>query len=73
MKKFIRFNQPLQAENASKTMSSYLTLIAFMMFTVSPVLVPLIITMVHTIGDWRRMPALSRPAINPEHRTADLV
>jgi hypothetical protein len=54
-------------------MSSYLTLIAFMMFTVSPVLVPLIITMVHTIGDWRRMSALSRPAINSEHRTADLV
>ena len=33
---------PIQRRNASETMSSYLTLIAFMMFTISPVLVPLV-------------------------------
>ena len=57
----------------SETMSSYLTLIAFMMFTISPVLVPLIITVVHTIGDLRRKPAPFRPVINPERRTAYVV
>jgi hypothetical protein len=54
-------------------MSSYLTLIAFMMFTISPVLVPLIITVVHTIGDWRRKPEPFRPVINAERRAADVV
>lgn len=54
-------------------MSSYLTLIAFMMLTVSPVLIPLIITVVHTIGDRRRKPAPFRPVINTERRAADLV
>ena len=59
--------------NASETMSSYLTLIAFMMFTISPVLVPLIITVVHTIGDLRGKPAPFRQVINSERRTADVV
>lgn len=54
-------------------MSSYLTLIVFMMFTISPVLVPLIITVVHSIGDLRRKPAPIRPVINPKRRTADVV
>ena len=35
-------------------MTSYLTLIAFMIFVMSPVLVPLVITGAHTIGDWRQ-------------------
>ena len=32
---------------------TYLTLVALMMFVLSPVLVPLVITAVHTIGDLR--------------------
>ena len=32
---------------------TYLTLVAFMMFVLSPVLVPLVITGVHTIGNLR--------------------
>jgi hypothetical protein len=32
---------------------TYLTLIALMMFVLSPVLVPLVITGVHTIGNLR--------------------
>jgi hypothetical protein len=32
---------------------TYLTLVALMMFVLSPVLVPLVITGVHTIGDLR--------------------
>ncbi len=32
---------------------TYLTLIAIMMFVLSPVLVPLVITAVHTIADLR--------------------
>jgi transposase len=54
---------------ASETMSSYLTLIAFMTFTISPVLVPLIITAVHAIGDVRRKRAPFWPAIITERRT----
>jgi hypothetical protein len=54
-------------------MSSYITLIAFMMFTISPVLIPLIITLVHAIGDWRRSPAPFPPVINAKRCTADVV
>ena len=46
---------------------TYLTLVAFMMFVMSPVLVPLVITGAHTIGDWRQ-PSPFRPVNNPERR-----
>ena len=46
---------------------TYLTLVALMMFVLSPVLVPLVITGVHTIGTCGRHDP-SRPAINSEHR-----
>jgi hypothetical protein len=42
----------IKRRNSSETMT-YLTLIALMMFVLSPVLVPLVITAVHTIGDLR--------------------
>jgi hypothetical protein len=46
-------NRPAyQARNSSETMT-YLTLVALMMFVLSPVLVPLVITGVHTIGNLR--------------------
>jgi hypothetical protein len=46
-------NDPLiKRRNSSQTMT-YLTLVALMMFVLSPVLVPLVITAVHTIGDLR--------------------
>jgi ABC-type Co2+ transport system permease subunit len=46
-------NNPLiKRRNSSETMT-YLTLVALMMFVLSPVLVPLVITAVHTIGDLR--------------------
>ena len=46
-------NDPLvKRRNSSETMT-YLTLVALMMFVLSPVLVPLVITAVHTIGDLR--------------------
>jgi hypothetical protein len=60
-------------ENASETMSSYLTLIAIIILVLSPVLVPLAITGAHTVGDWRRKPEPIRPIINAERRAAELV
>jgi hypothetical protein len=39
-------------ENSSETMT-YLTLIALMMLVLSPVLIPLVITAIHIIGDLR--------------------
>jgi hypothetical protein len=42
----------IKRRNSSKTMT-YLTLVALMMFVLSPVLVPLGITAVHTIGELR--------------------
>jgi hypothetical protein len=59
--------------NASETMSSYLTLIAFMLFTISPVLVPLMISAIHNISDLRRKPAPFRQVINSERRSPDMV
>jgi hypothetical protein len=52
---------------------SYFTPIAIMILVVSPVLIPLVITGVHAISNWRRQPERLRPVINPERRTADLV
>ena len=52
---------------------SYFTPIAIMILVLFPVLVPLVITGAHTIGNWRRRPERLRPVINPERRAADLV
>jgi hypothetical protein len=46
---------------------TYLTLVALMLLVVSPVLVPLVVTGVHAIGNWRRKYKPFRPVINPEH------
>jgi hypothetical protein len=44
-------NRPAyQAENSSETMT-YFTLVALMMLVLSPVLIPLVITGAHTIGN----------------------
>ena len=51
---------------------SYFTPIAIMILGLSPVLVPLVITGAHTIGNWRRRPERLRPA-HPGRRAADLV
>ena len=52
---------------------SYFTPIAIMILVISPVLIPLVITGAHAIGNWRRQPERLRPVINPERRAADLV
>jgi hypothetical protein len=49
---------------------TYLTLVALMLLVVSPVLVPLLITGVHAIGNWRRKFTPLGPIINPERRVA---
>ena len=52
---------------------SYFTPIAIMILVVSPVLIPLVITGAHAIGNLRRQPERLRPVINPKRRAADLV
>ena len=52
---------------------SYFTPIAIMILVLSPVLVPMVITGVHAIANWRGRPKQLRPVINPESRAADLV
>ena len=52
---------------------SYFTPIAIMILVVSPVLIPLVITGAHAIGNWRRQLERLRPVINPKRRAADLV
>ena len=52
---------------------SYSTPIAIMILVVSPVLIPLVITGAHAIGNSRRQPERLRPVINPKRRAADLV
>jgi hypothetical protein len=49
---------------------TYLTAIALMIFMVSPLLVPLVVTAAHAIANWRRTSEPLRPVINPERRVA---
>ena len=44
---------------------SYFTPIAIMILVVSPVLIPLVITVAHAIGNWRRQP---EPTSLSDHR-----
>jgi hypothetical protein len=47
---------------------TYFTAIALMIFVITPVLVPLVITGAHAIANWRRTPGSLRPVTNPERR-----
>jgi hypothetical protein len=55
----------LKRRNASETMT-YFAAIALLIFVVSPVLVPLVITGVHAFLNWRRTSEPFQPVIKPE-------
>jgi hypothetical protein len=51
---------------------SYFNAIAILILVLSPVLVPLVITGVHAITNWRQQPNRLQPVVNPQNRAAEL-
>ena len=56
---------PLLAQKCEPIMT-YMTLAAFMLLCLSPVLLPLVVTVAHAIGNWRPKPRAFGPVITPE-------
>ena len=56
---------PLLAEKCEPIMT-YLTLAAFMLLCLSPLRLPLVVTVAHAIGNWPPKPRAFGPVVTPE-------